>query len=363
MTQPSSDDPEFPIRIQRTTQPKPRPASSGLVFGKTFTDHMLLVDHTTQRGFFDARVVPFAPLSLSPAAAVLHYAQTMFDGVKAFRGVDGKVRIFRLDRHCDRLASGTERMCLPRPAPALLSRALRTFVDVERDWVPEGVGTALYLRPTLIATEAFLGVRPAAEHLLFVIGSPVGAYYAEGFGPVGIYVEDRYVRAAPGGLGAVKAGANYAASLRAAEDAKAAGFSQVLWTDAATHQNLEEVGTMNLFVCFDDHVATPALDGTILSGVTRDAVTTLLRRWGHEVRERTITVPELWTAAREGKLREVFGTGTGAVISPVGELGWRGDKLRVADGGAGPLAKRLFETLTAIQGGAAPDPDGWMTEI
>lgn len=359
----SADAKRFNFRIERTTTPKPRPAASELVFGRVFTDHMLLVDHEESRGWHDGRVVPFAPISLSPAAAVLHYAQEVFDGLKAFRGADGRIRVFRIDRHAKRLAMGAERLCLPAIDPELVRAAMLELVRVERDWIPTGVGTALYLRPTIIATEPFLGVRPAKESLFFVIACPVGAYYAQGFGPVKILIEDKYVRAAPGGLGAIKAGANYAASLRAAEEAKAAGWSQVLWTDSHGHDTIEEVGTMNVFVRFADHIATPMLDGTILSGVTRDSVIQLLRRWGEDVRERTISVSEIRDGLKSGKVLEIFGTGTAAVISPVGELGWKQERLVVGDGTAGPLARKLFEAVTGIQGGTQPDPDGWVTVV
>jgi branched-chain amino acid aminotransferase len=351
------------ISVQRTTSPSPRPADNDLKFGRTFTDHMLLVDYADGRGWNNARVVPFGPLTMSPAAACLHYAQAMFDGLKAFRGADGKVRIFRLDRHAARMADGTARLCIPRLDPQIIKETLLALVREDREWVPKAPGTALYLRPTIIATEPFLGVRPSLEYLYFVIASPVGPYYAEGFGPVKILIEDQFVRAAQGGLGAVKAAANYVASLQAAEEAKHAGYTQVLWTDAKEHQALEEVGTMNLFVRIGDEVATPGLEGTILSGVTRDSVLTLLRRWGLKATERRITVDEILAAQKAGTLKEVFGTGTGAVISPVGELGWRGQRLSVGDGRPGELSQKLFDAITAIQYGKAADPDGWMTEV
>jgi len=236
-------------------------------------------------------------------------------------------------------------------------------VRLERDWVPDAPGTALYIRPTLIATEPFLGVRPATEYRFFIIASPVGGYYGGSGGPLRIWVEDRMVRAAAGGLGAVKAAANYAASLRAAEDARERGYAQVLWTDAAAHSAIEEVGTMNVFVDIGGEIATPPLDGTILAGVTRDAIITLLGRMGREVRERRITIEEILEARRTGRLREMFGTGTGAGISSVGELGWKDERIPVGDGGEGPLARRLAPMLREIQTGAAPDPDGWMTEV
>jgi branched-chain amino acid aminotransferase len=349
------------IAIERTANPRPQPPDAELKFGRVFTDHMFLCDWEEGRGWLNPRIVPYGPLSLSPAAAGLHYGQAMFDGLKAFRGADGQLRIFRLDRHLRRMAEGATRLCMPSIDEQLTREAILEFVRLEKAWVPASPGTSLYIRPTMFATEPFLGVRPATNHLLFVIASPVGAYYAEGLGPVRIRIEDEFVRAAPGGLGAVKAAANYAASLMAAEEAKKAGFAQVLWTDALEHAALEEVGTMNLFVRIGDEFATPALAGTILGGVTRDSVITLLRRWGFAVNERRILVEELLRAQRNGSLKEVFGTGTAAVISPVGELGWKGASFKVGSGEAGEFSKKLFTAITDIQYGRAPDPDGWMT--
>jgi branched-chain amino acid aminotransferase len=351
------------ITLERTSRPQTRPPDSELKFGRVFTDHMFLLDYKDGAGWKNPRIVPFGPLSFSPAAAGLHYGQTMFDGLKALRGGDGKVRVFRLDRHCQRMAEGAGALCMPAIDRELMREAVLEFVRVEKDWVPAAPGTALYLRPTLVATEPFLGVRPATEYLFFLIASPVGAYYAEGFGPVKIRIEDKYVRAAPGGLGAAKAAANYVASLLAAEEAKAAGFSQVLWTDAVEHAALEEVGTMNLFVRIGDEFATPSLSGTILSGVTRDSTVALLRKWGHTVNERRITVEEILSAHRSGRLREVFGTGTAAVISPVGELGWKDQRFKVGDGAPGEMSQKLFKAITDIQYGAAPDPEGWTTLV
>ena len=348
---------------ERTTSPRPKPADSDLKFGRLFTDHMFLADWEEGKGWLNPRIVPYGPISVAPAAAGLHYGQAMFDGLKAFRGDDGKLRIFRLDRHLARMAEGATRLCMPSIDQELSRDAIFSLVRLDEAWVPRAPGTSLYLRPAMFATEPFLGVRPATNHLFFVIASPVGAYYAEGMGPVAIRIEDEFVRAAPGGLGAVKAAANYAASLLAAEEAKKAGFAQVLWTDAIEHAALEEVGTMNLFVRIGDEFATPGLQGTILGGVTRDSVITLLRRWGFAVNERRVLVEELLRAQRNGSLKEVFGTGTAAVISPVGELGWKGQRFKVGDGQPGEMSKRLFTAITDIQYGRAPDPDGWTTLV
>jgi branched-chain amino acid aminotransferase len=351
----------FPV--QRTRNPQPHPPDGELKFGRVFTDHMFLLEYEEGAGWKNPRFAPFSDLSVSPAAAGVHYGQALFDGLKAFRGDDGKIRIFRLDRHVARMATGCKRLCMPPVDVELMRQALIEFCQLEREWIPSSTGTALYLRPTMFATEPFLGVRPATTYTFFIIGSPVGPYYAEGLGPVRIRIEDKYVRAAVGGLGAVKAAANYAASLMAAEEAKQAGFAQVLWTDAIEHAALEEVGTMNLFVRIGEEFATPELSGTILGGVTRESVITLLRRWGHAVNERRILVEELLRAQRSGALKEVFGTGTAAVVSPVGELGWKGQKLVVADGRPGEASQKLFKAITDIQYGRAADPDGWTTLV
>jgi branched-chain amino acid aminotransferase len=351
------------ISIQLAPDRKPRPKDSELVFGRQFTDHMALIDFEEGRGWFNPRIVPYGPLTLDPAAAVFHYGQELFDGLKGFRGVDGRVRLFRADRHCRRMAQGAARLCMPSIDIEMVREALTALVHADRDWVPSAPGTALYLRPTMIATEAFLGVRPSKQYLFFLIASPVGGYSGEAFSSARIWIEDKYVRAAPGGLGAVKAGANYVASLLAAEEAKARGYAQVLWTDAIEHRHLEEVGTMNMVVRIGDEFITPALDGTILGGVTRDSVMTLLREWGHEVSERSLGMDELLVAHKKGTLREVFGCGTAAVITPVGELGWKGDNIVINGGQAGESARRLYETITAIQYGREADTRGWITYV
>ena len=352
------------IPVQRSTSLKPKVPEAELGFGRHFTDHMLLVDYTVQAGWHAPRVVPYGPLSLDPAAAVFHYAQAAFEGLKVYRSQDGRLRAFRLPTHCQRMARSAQRLCIPPLPPELMAEGIQALVRTDADWVPAGPGTALYVRPTLVATEPFLGVRPAEQYLFFVILSPVGSYYAEGQEPVRIWVEEQYVRAAPGGLGAIKAGANYAASLMAGVEAKKRGYAQVLWLDARERRYIEEVGTMNLFVRIGDEVVTPPLeDGTLLAGITRDSILTLLREWGVRVSERRISVGELREAHARGTLREVFGTGTAAVISPVGELGLREGNLKIADGRVGELSRRLYDTITAIQRGAAPDPHGWMTVI
>jgi len=351
------------IDLQLSPVRKPHPPESQLGFGKVFTDHMFLMQYERGRGWYDARVVPYGPLPLDPATASLHYGQSMFEGMKAFRSADGSVRMFRPERHCERMADGAPRLCMPSPDPRFMQRALSTLIGVDHDWVPSSPETALYIRPTLIATDAQLGVRASSRYLFFTIVSPVGPYNPDGFQPLRIWVEDRYVRAAPGGLGSVKASANYAASLLASEEARARGYSQVLWLDALNHRSIEELGTMNLFVRLGDELITAPLEGTILGGVTRDSVLTLARSWGLKATERRLTLDQLVAAQQDGSLQEVFGCGTAVVIAPVGEMGYGGGRIVVGRGEPGELSRRLYDTITGVQHGTLPDTFGWMVEV
>ena len=352
-----------PIRITRAATKKRKPKDSELTFGTVFTDHMFLMDFHEEKGWYDPRIEPYGPFSLDPATAVLHYAQALFEGLKAFRGVDGQIRLFRPQKHAERLNVTARRLCIPTIEPELILRSWTTLVDVDRDWVPSSVGTSLYIRPTIIASEPFLGVRPAKRYVYYVILSPVGTYYPEGINPVKIKVIDDYVRACPGGLGEAKTGGNYAASLLAAEEAKHEGFTQVLWLDGGHRKYLEEVGTMNLMLRLGDEVITPPLAGTILAGVTRDSALTLLRDWGVRVSERAVSIDEVAAAARAGTLQEVWGTGTAAVISPVGELAYRGERIVIHDGKIGELTKRLYDAIVGVQYATAPDTHGWTVEV
>jgi len=352
-----------PIRITKAPTLKKKPKNSELGFGIIFTDHMFVANFQEEKGWYDPRVEPYAPIPLDPAAAVLHYAQAVFDGLKAFRGVDGKLRLFRPQKHVERLNNSARRMCIPPLDPELALQSIVTVVRTDGEWVPRMLGTSLYIRPTIIASEAFLGVRPARSYIYFVILSPVGAYYPEGMAPVKIRVEERYVRAVEGGLGGAKTGANYAASLMAGEDAKHQGFTQVLWLDGVHRRYIDEVGTMNIMVKIGDEVITPPLTGTVLPGVTRDSVLTLLRDWGLRASERQVGIDEVMAAHRAGTLTEVWGTGTAAVISPVGELAYKGEKMVINGGKIGPLTQRLYDAIVGIQYGQAPDPHGWTVEV
>jgi branched-chain amino acid aminotransferase len=351
------------IRIIRTATKKARPKDSDLAFGTDFTDHMFVADFEEEKGWYDPRIEPYGPFPLDPAAAVLHYGQSLFEGLKGFRGKDGKIRLFRPQKHVERLNRTARRMCIPALDPEMILRSWTALVEVDRDWVPSSVGTSLYIRPTIIASEPFLGVRPAKHYLYYVILSPVGPYYPEGLAPTKIKVIDNYVRAVAGGLGEAKTAANYAASLYAAEEAKHEGFTQVLWLDGVHRKYIEEVGTSNIMLKIGDEVITPPLAGTILAGVTRDSALTLLRDWGMRVSERPITIDEVVEAAHRGTLREIWATGTAAVISPVGELAYKGERLVVNEGRIGETAQRLYDAIVAIQYGAAPDTHGWILEV
>jgi len=351
------------IPVNRARQPKPKPRDDQLGFGQVFTDHMFLLDGETDAGWSDPRIVPYGPLELEPATVVLHYAQSIFEGLKAYRGEDEVVRLFRPDRNIARFNRSAERLCIPPIDPELFLAALKQLVAVDREWVPRAPGTSLYIRPVGFASDPDLHVRPSRAYRFFIILSPVAAYYAEGFKPLGIRVEDGYARSVRGGTGAAKTAGNYAGSLLAGEEAQRDGFAQVLWLDGIHQEYIEEVGSMNIAFVVGDEVVTPPLTGTLLEGVTRESVLQLAKDYGMTVAERPVTIAELLAAARDGTLREAFGTGTAAVISPVGELAYKGERFRVGDGEAGPLSRRLFDDLSDIQRGRRPDRHGWMVPV
>lgn len=351
------------IEIERTKHPRPRPADDVLGFGKYFTDHMFVVRWDGSR-WGSPRIVPYAPFEMDPAASVLQYSQSVFEGAKAFRDSKGGAhRIFRLDRHAARMNSSARRVCLPEVPEELFVSAVRSLVLVDHDWMPKAEDTSLYIRPTIIGDEGFLGVRPAKSAVFYVILSPVGSYWQGERRPLKLWVEQEFVRAAPGGTGAAKTGGNYAASLLAAEHAKKRGFDQVLWLDGAERKFVEEVGTMNFFARIGDTVITPPLDGTILPGVTRDSVLHILREWGVNVAERRLAYAELVDAQKNGTLKELFGTGTAGIVAPVGELGTAGGSLTVADGREGELTTRLYDEIRGIHTGAVADRHGWLSSV
>ncbi len=351
---------DIELRLLSPEKRRQLPADFALGFGRLFTDHMFYMEYAQGQGWYGACIKPYESICLDPAAVVFHYSQTIFEGLKAYHGVDGRIRLFRPEKNAARLNRSAHRMCMPEVPPELFLQAIKRLVSVERDWVPKERGSALYIRPLMMGVEPFLGVKPSSQYIFFIILSPVGAYYKEGFNPIRIFVTDKYVRAVPGGVGDVKTGGNYAASLMASEEAKELGYTQVLWLDALHHRYVEEVGTMNIFFYFEDELVTPALSGSILPGITRESVIQMTRDWGLTVNERRITIEEVVEGIKTGRLKECFGTGTAAVISPVGWLAYRGEEYVINNGETGPLARRLFDELTGIQYGDRPDPYGWI---
>ncbi|MCR4616524.1 MAG: branched-chain amino acid aminotransferase [Clostridiales bacterium] len=352
------------ISITRTTTPKQKPTDqSKLGFGNYYTDHMFLMNYDEGQGWHDPRIVPYAPIPLDPASMCLHYAQEVFEGLKAYRTKDGGILMFRPDQNMARLNRSNERLCIPLIDEKFAIEAMKQLVLVDEDWIPTADGTSLYIRPFIFAVDPHVGVHPA-KHLIFcIILSPVGAYYPEGLNPVKIYVEQKYVRAVRGGMGFTKTGGNYAASLKAQAEADKEGYAQVLWLDGVERKYVEEVGAMNIFFVIDGEVVTPSLEGSILGGITRMSCIDILRSWGLKVSERKLAVDELIAASDAGKLDEAFGSGTAAVISPVGELKY-GDKIMPINGGKiGPISQRLYDTLTGIQWGKIEDTFGWTYKI
>lgn len=337
------------------------PAALG--FGRYFSDRMLVADWSAATGWQQARISPYAPFQLEPAAAVFHYGQEVFEGLKAYRQPDGGIALFRPERNLERLNRSAARLCLPEVPAEIFLDGLVELVGLERDWVPNAEGAALYIRPALIGIAPELGVKAANVCRFFIILSPVGAYYAAGFNPARILVEDQQVRAAPGGTGAAKTGANYAASLLAARQAAARGYSQVLWLDALEHRYVEEVGAMNICFVIDGRLVTPPLTGTLLEGITRASILQLAPTLGLAVEERPLAIDEVLAWIKSGKVQEVFGVGTAAVVSPVGTLGYRDELFEVGDGGVGPWTQKLYDTLTGIQYGRLPDTFGWLQRL
>lgn len=351
------------ILITRAVHKKPKPDPSALGFGKYFTDHMFLMDYNPACGWHTPRVVPYGPLSLDPSATVLHYAQEVFEGMKAYRTPSGGVQLFRPVENVRRLNSSCRRLCIPELPEDLALEAILALVRTDADWVPSAEGTSLYLRPFIFATDPSLGVHVADHYTFCIIACPVGAYYADGINPVRIFVESEDVRAVRGGMGEVKTGGNYAASLRAGHRAAQQGFAQVLWLDGVHRRYIEEVGSMNVFFKIDGKVITPALQGSVLPGITRKSCIELLGSWGIAVEERVLDVDELFSAGADGTLEEAWGSGTAAVISPIGEMCRDTRTITVAGGQIGPLTARLYNALTAIQWGTAPDALGWIVPV
>ena len=352
------------IRIEKIAAPKEKPADeSKLGFGHIFTDHMFVMNYDTGEGWHDARIVPYGEISLMPAAMCLHYGQEIFEGLKAYRTADGSIQMFRPQENFKRMNVSAERMVIPQIDEEFVLKALKQLLEVEKDWVPHTDGASLYIRPFIFATDPYVGVRPADHYLFMIILSPSGAYYSTGLNPVKIYVEENYVRAVRGGTGFAKTAANYAISLKGQDEAHKQDYEQVLWLDGVEQKYIEEVGSMNIFFIIDGEVITPKLTGSVLPGITRKSALELCRKWGMKVSERRITIQEIADAYDAGKLDEVFGTGTAAVISPVGHLKW-GDKVMEINGNKiGNISQKLYDTMTGMQYGKLPDDMGWIEKL
>ena len=351
------------IKITRAATLKEKPESSTLVFGKAMTDHMFLVDYDEGQGWHDPRIVPYGPLQIDPAAKVLHYAEEIFEGLKAYRTADGSIQLFRVMDNIQRMNDSADRLCMPQIPAELALAGIIELVKLEQDWVPHEKDTSLYIRPFMIGLDPALGVHSSHHVQFIVIVCPVGAYYPEGLNPVKIYIEDEDVRAVKGGTGMAKTGGNYAASLRAGNRAEKKGYTQVLWLDGVHRKYIEEVGAMNVMFKVAGKVLTPDLNGSVLPGITRRSCIQLLKDWGYEVEERRISAQELFDAAENGTLEEAWGTGTAAVVSPIGELAEGDKKVTINNNEIGPVTQRLYDELTGIQWGRVADPHNWITKI
>jgi len=343
---------------------KPKPTDeSKLGFGQILTDHFFIAEYNAGKGWHDPSIEPYRPLSLDPAAMCLHYGQLIFEGMKAYRGNDSSIYLFRPEENMKRMNASAERLCMPQIDKDIFWKGMKQLVLLEKDWIPQSSGTSLYIRPTMIATETALGVHPSNRYLFFIIVCPVGAYYPQGFSPTKIYVSEEYVRSVRGSIGACKAAGNYAASLYAAEKAKEIGYTQVLWLDAIEMKFVEEVGTSNIFFMIGDELITPPLTGTILPGITRDAVITLAKHWGITVSERPLSMDEILDAHNKGTLVDCFASGTAAIVSPVGQIYYKGTEYLINDGKIGELTARLYNEILQIQYGGKEDPFGWRVKI
>ena len=352
------------ITINRTTAPKQKPSMDGIPFGTYFSDHMFLMNYTEGQGWHDARIVPYGPLTLEPTTMVFHYAQEIFEGLKAYRTAEGRIQLFRPTENIARMNRSAEKLCIPHIPEDVFLNALKTLVEVDQEWVPSEPDTSLYIRPFVFATDAHLGVHVAHTYLFCIVTSPVGCYYPEGLNPVKIAIESREVRAVRGGTGFTKCGGNYAASLHAGAVAESKGFSQVLWLDGVEQKYIEEVGAMNVMFKIGGKIVTPSLaKGTVLPGITRKSALEVLASWGYEIEERDLSVDELVAAAEDGSLEEAWGTGTAAVISPIGEIIYNDKEHVINNFQIGELTQKLYDTLTGIQWGKLEDKFGWVVPV
>ncbi len=352
---------EITYKITETL--KKHPEGSALGFGTFFTDHMFNMDYNPQDGWHNPRIEPYGPIAMEPSTMVLHYGQAIFEGLKAYRTDSGEIQLFRPKDNLHRLNTSGHRLCIPAFDEEFVLHALLQLLKIDKDWVPSAPGTSLYIRPTIIATDPYIGLRSSNTYRLFIILSPVGAYYPEGFNPVKIWVTKEYVRAVRGGVGQAKTAGNYAASLYATSLAYKEGYTQVLWLDGVEQKYIEEVGTMNIFFCIGDELITPELNRSILAGVTRDSVIKLAKSWNVKVVERQLSIDEVFAAHEKGLLKEVFGSGTAAIISPVGKIKFEGKEITVGDGNVGPFSAKLFKDLMDIQYGKTDDLFHWTMPV
>ncbi len=353
---------ELTITKATTLKPKPQDEKQ-LGFGKLFTDHIFNMDYNPEAGWHNARIEPYCNIDMDPATMVLHYGQAVFEGLKAYRTPKGETQLFRPQCNFHRMNASNRMLCIPEIDEHFVLNALKELLRLEQDWVPGWPGTSLYVRPTIIATDVFLGVRASYTYRFFIILSPVGAYYPEGFNPVKIWVTKRHVRAVRGGIGEAKTPGNYAASLYAGEQAHKEGFTQVLWLDGVEQRYVEEVGSMNIFFCIDGELITPVLNGSILPGVTRDSIISLARLWDIPCAERRIAIEEVIDAQKEGKQVEIFGSGTAAVVSPVGTVKYKDEIITINNNEVGPMTRKFYDALTDIQYGRTEDPRGWIEKV
>ena len=352
------------ISITQTNYKKEKPNPETLGFGRVFTDHMFIMDYDEELGgWHDPRIIPYQPITLEPSCMTFHYGQTVFEGLKAYHTHDNRVFLFRPEKNFERMNKSNDRLCIPHIDEEFVINALEVLINIDRDWIPDRDGTSLYIRPFIISTEPYLGVSPSKRYQFIIILSPVGAYYKEGINPVRIGVEKDYVRSVKGGTGMAKTGGNYSASLKAQELAEALGCSQVLWLDAIEKKYIEEVGSMNVFFKINGEVVTPSLNGSVLDGVTRNSIIQLLHHWNIPVIERRVSMQEIIEANKNGTLEEAFGTGTAAVVSPIGELLWDNEILTINQGKIGDMTQKLYDTITGIQNGKIEDPFNWIKEI
>jgi branched-chain amino acid aminotransferase len=351
------------IKVTKTTHPKEKPDQNQLPFGRIFTDHMFTMDYDSEKGWHNARIEPYGPITLEPSACVFHYAQEVFEGLKAYKTPDGHVQMFRPTENLARMNRSNKRMCIPAIDEAFVLDALKQLVKLDQDWIPTAPGTALYIRPFVFATEEYIGVHVSNTYKFFIILCPVGAYYEEGLKPAMMHIEQVYARTVVGGTGEAKCGGNYAGSLAATEKANAEGYEETLWLDGATRKNIEEVGSCNVMFRIDGKFVTPKLTGTILPGITRKSIIELLKSWGETVEERILPIEELVADYRAGKVEEVFGMGTAAVVAPIGKLNYNGEDMIFNDDRIGPYAQKIYDTLCGIQRGTVEDRFGWIEKV